>query len=893
MLLELLDNIGGVILNGRICGDMDGAFTFSGAMGYSTVDYAISSVNLLHLVQSVNIKNKPFSDHMPLCIEIAIPHSNSDTNSITRTVQKLRWSDNKCPSYKQNLTSAKNSPQFYEDLTADLAISHLTNKIRTAYPGISNAATFTPKNKWFDWQCFRARKKMFDKLDLYRKYCLPELKTDYLESRRQFIKLVREKKMTYMNDNLMKLNYVSNSSDWWKLAKSFRSSTQMVRSNLQPDEFLQHFATLYAFEATVRPIQGPEPYVIDPILDSPIELCELERALTEAKCNKAPGQDGIPLEFYKNTPACFKLELLCILNKIFLREEIPDDFRCSLLMPIYKKGDPNSPSNHRGLSLNNTSSKVFTGILNNRLNFWMNENDILNEYQAGFRQGYSTTDNIFNLVNIIELNKVDGKCTYALFVDLKCCFDSIPRSLMFFKLTAYGLSTKFIRILRKLYTDNKSRIWDGSTLSSPFSVDRGVKQGCILSPSLFALYINDLHDSLPGGVNVADTSVKVLLYADDLVLLADKPDVLQVMINAFYAYCDTWGLTVNLEKTNVVVFRKGPRLSSNLSWKFGSENIEIKNSYKYLGIKLNYNLNFKNHLEERLSTSKIAICATWSNYLRNPKISNANKLKIFYACSRSIMFYGAQVWGYKRYEEVEKLFRFFIKKMLALPETTPNYMLLIESGLLSQFVYTLEIHFRYILTVLNLPINRLPRILATEIINKKISWANHWSELYSEYDLNSDYFEQLALQIKLPSLLEAITNKENIQLIERAKLSQFHDAYWCLDHTVPPIIFSELDTRATSLIFKARGGLLDINAKAFKKNTDGTCTVCNLNETENTFHFIAVCPLYKRIRQRYLGSAILCYDEFLEVMNGKDYSKLYLYLLESLKYRNLIINEYQ
>lgn len=205
--------------------------------------------------------------------------------------------------------------------------------------------------------------------------------------------------------------------------------------------------------------------------------------------------------------------------------------------------------------MNDTLYKIFTGILHKRLNHWVDDHNILNEYQAGFRSGYSTIDNIFNLVNIVNLNKDNGKFTYAFFVDLKCAFDKIHRNLMFYKLTSYGLSAKTLRILRLLYSDTTSQIWDGCNLSAAFNTNCGVKQGCILSPLLFALFINDIIDAFPEGVKVAGTEVKALLYADDLVLLSDKPVGLQSMIDALQNYCQKWQLTVNIDKSKIAVFR--------------------------------------------------------------------------------------------------------------------------------------------------------------------------------------------------------------------------------------------------------------------------------------------------------------------------------------------------
>ena len=94
---------------------------------------------------------------------------------------------------------------------------------------------------------------------------------------------------------------------------------------------------------------------------------------------------------------------------------------------------------------------------------------------------------------------------------------------MFCKLSRLGLSSKIIRILQLLYFKIEACVWDGYNYSNQFPVDVGVKQGCILSPLLFSFFMNDLVDYLSLGVNVAGVNIKILLYADDIAILADSP----------------------------------------------------------------------------------------------------------------------------------------------------------------------------------------------------------------------------------------------------------------------------------------------------------------------------------------------------------------------------------
>lgn len=824
---------------------------------------------------------------MPLCLSIKTFYSDIDRND---KLQRLRWNNNLYGNYVEKLNLLASNIDIQSNEPVDELILNLTRKVKQAYTKVPNKQFFEPKKKWFDWQCARYRKVMLRKLRAFRRQHSYVNKLRYFATRAKYVKLCNNKKLAYYNSNLEQLNRVKCSTEWWELSNAMKKRTHTVKGNLTADDFRLHFSALLNNTANIPSISWSMPYFTDALLDSPFEFCEIAPVIKSLKLNKAPGEDGISYEFYKYAPDCFVNEILSIFNKIFLQEKIPSSFRKSILIPLFKKGDANLPTNYRGLSLMNTLCKIFNTILLNRLTEWVENNNVLIEFQAGFRKHYSTVDNIFNLVNIVNLNKLNGKNTYAFFVDFSCAFDMIPRNYLFYKLSCLGLSSKIIRILQCSYSNTESRIWDGSSFSEPFSVELGVKQGCILSPLLFSLYVNDLADILPNGVNVADTIIKILLYADDIVLLADSQAELQQMIDALYSYCSTWCLKVNLDKSKIIVFRSGSRISTNLNWQYGDDNIEIVNSYKYLGVDITYNLSFKKHLNNKLAASKLAINSTWSKYINHPKISKDNKLKIFHAASRSIMLYSAQVWGYQKYDEVEKLFRFFIKKMLYLPSTTPNYMLYLETGLNSLYISTLRLHFCYINKVLDMNHHRLPRILAESIITKNEFWAKDWTKLQQVLNFTPPN-RNLPLSSSWKSILDLLIVKEREDNVLKASNSN-HDLYSHLNYSVTPLLATNYSSRVTSLIVKARGGMLDLNARSYRNNLVQTCTICNLDIAENTFHFLGICPIYNGFRLQYFGKKQLALNDVINILNGSNFYNLYKYLEICSNYRKLIINEF-
>lgn len=484
---------------------------------------------------------------------------------------------------------------------------------------------------------------------------------------------------------------------------------------------------------------------------------------------------------------------------------------------------------------------------------------------------------------------------YAFFVDFKAAFDTINRNALLYKLSKLGLSTKMVNIIKAIYRCTKAAVWNGNEVSDLFDVNKGVRQGCLLSPLLFSLYMNDLHDELPGGVSVGDIHVKILLYADDIVLLSEDRTSLQAMIDKLAEYCKVWSLTVNLTKSKVMIFRRGPRIAAADNFNYDNTTIDVVNEYQYLGVKLTYNVSFNKHLKAKLSSAKAAINMVWKDFISNKSIGVSNKKLVYESTCRSVMCYAAQVWGCKHFDDVEKLQRFFIKKMLKLPSHTPNYMLFLETNIVQAYNYSLKLHLDYIRKVFKMPLNRLPRLLAEETIIQNVYWARDWREIYdtAEVDLNL-LAANVNWQQSHKNLLEALQRTQKQEYIRQAESAMNHDEYVnVLRRTAVPNYFNDkLSCDDISRIFKTRGGLLNLNAKVFHTNTDSNCTICNLNEPEDTYHFIARCPIFNSIRRSCFGKDRLMIDEFYTILDGQCYVLLSQYVSSAYRYRSLILNEF-
>ena len=264
---------------------------------------------------------------------------------------------------------------------------------------------------------------------------------------------------------------------------------------------------------------------------------------------------------------------------------------------MYKnKGDPTKPDNYRPITLLSCLGKVFTCILNHRLETFGNEINLLKENQAGFRKSYSTLDHVLTLQFLSNILLQRKKKLFCAFVDFKQAFDTVWRTGLWTKMQTNGINGKCFQYIQNMYKGIKSMVKINGMSSEFFNCNIGVRQGENLSPFLFSLYINDLEDFLLNknvvGIHSISNAIEnellvyfkllVLFYADDCVIMAESAEELQNALNEFQMYCFEWKLTVNVDKTKILIFSKGPMLKTKFYYK--NLVIESVRAFKYLGV---------------------------------------------------------------------------------------------------------------------------------------------------------------------------------------------------------------------------------------------------------------------------------------------------------------------
>ena len=221
-------------------------------------------------------------------------------------------------------------------------------------------------------------------------------------------------------------------------------------------------------------------------------------------------------------------------------------------------------------------------------------NNIISQNQLGFLPGNRTSDAHLIIHNLIQkiCHKNKSKI-YSCFIDFSKAFDTIPRDKLLKKLLNYNIKGNFFNTIKNIYTNDKACVKINNKVTEIFNINQGVRQGCILSPLLFNIFLSDLPELIDSAqikanpetidpeANPGETHPSCLIWADDIILLSEKEEGLNSMLKTMEGYCNENDLTVNTDKTKCIIFNKNGRLIRKRFF-FNNIQLETTRSFKYL-----------------------------------------------------------------------------------------------------------------------------------------------------------------------------------------------------------------------------------------------------------------------------------------------------------------------
>jgi len=916
LLIDFCKESGLRIMNGRIGEDAGvGRYTFIGYQGKSVIDYVITSPTLTNMFQSF-VVGEPniFSDHCLIRFSFnQILNANEDNSFTTNSDERnshgnklsymYKWDSSKVDAYKNNLsevnivTSLDSLSKLLNDVTSSNDIdenlemfSDVMNKVCDPIFGknlksnvnIDQGSCYKESNStWFDQECKEKREEFYLSLNVYRECKNEENRINMCTCRSSFKNTIRNKKFLFRKQNTKKFENArfSNARLYWKLLKN--SSQTKPSQKIKPDTFAEYFNAINNpddrfYQADEDIIDFNERYLDSEIqimfdeLDSEILETEVLKAIKELKTNSSGGPDLFLNEFFIHGKDTLLPYLKLLFNKCLNHGYFPSIWSDGFIVPIPKSGDLNDPSNYRGITLLSTLGKLFTRILNSRLDSWAENYSVYIEAQAGFRRGMSTVDNVFILQSLINHCFNQNKKLFCAFVDFKKAFDFVVRDILWFKLIQYGVRGNILSVIKSMYNNISSKVKCQNTLSESFTCNLGVRQGECLSPFLFSLFLNDIEESFLAkgveGIEIGDLKLLLLLYADDIILFAKDAQELQYSLDVLEDYCKRWRLTVNTTKTKIMIFQKGGRLPSNLHFTYDGHDLEIVKIFKYLGVMFSSGGSFK-ETDVLLSGQATKAIFKMNSYLHKfTDLSPKHTLELFDKLILPILNYGSEVWGFYNGIHTERTQLNFLKRLLGVKTSTQNNFVYGETGrcrlqnirIFNIIKYWLKVCMtsdsKYIKKVYNCLKQKSDE-------NERITnWVSKVKGVLSKLGFYEVWLQQgsgntnvflLAVKQRIADIYIQEING-NLHTSSRALL--YRNLFDCNFAKYLDIITVRKYRIALSRL-RVSSHRLAIESGRWRKPESvpfdqRVCSLCNVLEDE--FHFVLKCEKYNELRSRYI-----------------------------------------
>ncbi|XP_071104703.1 uncharacterized protein [Haliotis cracherodii] len=369
------------------------------------------------------------------------------------------------------------------------------------------------------------------------------------------------------------------------------------------------------------------------------------------------------------------------------------------------------------------------------------------------------------------------------------------------------------------------------------------------------------------GIQLHPDIVKIflLLFADDIVLFSSTIKGLQNLIDQLELYCSNCKLQVNTEKTKVLVFKKGNKLSSREKWFFNSQPLKIVTSYKYLGVTFTGRLTWNYHTSNAAMQAKKILMGILHSLKTFTDLSYQTFFKIFDTKITPILLYGAEVWGHTEYRTIELVHLYACKRFLGVKNSTSSVMVYGECGRVPLYIFQHIRILKYWFKILKMPIDRLPR----KCYNMMLLYEKHGSRSWV-YDvkslLNDCGYGYVWRNQCVPN------NPDSFLVSLRQRLKDIYLQKWA-SHVLSSEKCNYYKLFKTTI--SPEYYLFDINFKRFRislaqfrcsshrlrievgrhRNIDRElriCEQCDLNVIEDEFHFLLVCPKYDHLRRKYI-----------------------------------------
>ena len=306
-----------------------------------------------------------------------------------------------------------------------------------------------------------------------------------------------------------------------------------------------------------------------------------------------------------------------------------------------------------------------------------------NMQQQGYRKQMGSNTVAFNLhesiFNTLEL----GDKAFIAFLDIRKAFDTVWHKGLLHKLKLLGIGSQYLDLISNAYRNITSVVSVNTYQSSPFNIQRGIRQGGVLSSLFYLVFINDLVEELDKsnlGVSVCDIKAGNPTLVDDLTLITRSPLLLQRMINICADYAMNWKFQFSADKCSVMTASLNPRLSTvNYIWTVNNEALKQSRSSTHVGIPITSNMKCHEKVQNACRKGRAALhrLIGLDATAQFPKLNPITLTKLYKSVVIPSALYGCETWYQMTasdFNELEKFQHYCVKKIQCLPMKTRSYM---------------------------------------------------------------------------------------------------------------------------------------------------------------------------------------------------------------------------
>ena len=337
---------------------------------------------------------------------------------------------------------------------------------------------------------------------------------------------------------------------------------------------------------------------------NPVSNLEVEFHIKNLK-NSKQNMESISISILKDNVRFISTVLADLINLCFISGKFPNVLKRAVVIPLFKKGDATSVANYRPISLLPWLSKVTEKCMKTRLLDYLYHYKIINPFQFGFQLGISTQDAVMHITEKLYANLNNKLSSIGIFIDFSKCFDTINIPILLRKIESYGIRGVPLQLITCYLTGRSQIVKIGKSFSDSKATEIGVPQGSVLAPILFLLYVNEIPNIF--------ADFNACLFADDTTFLVSDHDTqslfntCEIGLGKFADWCSANRLSLNVSKTNYMLF-SNLSLPSNLPLlSINNTSIERASSVRFLGVELDDKLKFQIHINNiSCKISKIA-----------------------------------------------------------------------------------------------------------------------------------------------------------------------------------------------------------------------------------------------------------------------------------------------